>query len=366
MDLFSRTLSLLALVAGSLLAEGLPTEHADRFTWTNNELRFELADPEPLRIDGFDASGRHSMPTLSQWFERGNYILPLPFRSNCPLWIRITGPRGQFLLRKDLVASTASFLGTPPTGMRRIPAGKWLIGSPDKESGRYDDEIQHAIQLSAFWIDTTETNRAEFLRLMNYAPSLAPCLGNCPVDNVSWYEAILFCNARSRREFRDTVYSYANKLFDTSGHLKKLDKLVRNPSANGFQLPTEAQWEIAARAGTGTPWGWGIDSTLAASYSWLAWNSSNTSHKVGTLASNAWGMHDMQGNVWEWTWDWYNGYDLSESLDPAGFGWGDMKSYRGGSWRSSVASLRIALRNGAAPIYKADDLGFRCVRKALE
>lgn len=367
MNLFrSCILALWLLTTLARSANGLPSERADVFTWAGGALKIQLAEPENIRVELFDALGRNHFSLAEHRLTQGKHSWILPNSSNQPLWMRITTGRGTFLLRQGIIASLSTRVGTRPAGMRRIPAGQWRIGSLESEPGRYGDETLHQVKLSSFWMDTVEITRSEFSHLLGFEPSQCSCRGNCPVDNVTWFDAIAFCNARSRSQARDTVYRYVHASRDASGHFIDLEQVSANPDADGFRLPTEAQWEVAARAGAGTPWGWGIDSTPATSFSWFAWNSSSTSHAVGTLAANAWGFHDLQGNVWEWTWDWYNGYDTLDSLDPSGSSTGDMRCYRGGGWESPANHLRSALRNGAAPTYRDPSLGFRCVRRATE
>lgn len=345
-----------------------PRDHAIQAKWHANELTLELNDAGTVQIIQFNALGSQIHSTIVFHGQNGINRLHIPHAKGATTWLRITTNDATLLLRRDLAsfASTATKPNPIALGMRRIPRGRWLIGSPESEPNRYGDESQHSITLSAYWMDTTEISRSLFRKLMGHDPSLQECPDDCPVENVTWFEAILFSNARSKASLRDTAYQYSALIKSPEGSVTSLSNLVIRPGTDGFRLPTEAQWEVAARAGSSASWAWGDDSTSAQNFAWHQTNSSNQPHPIGTLRPNAWGFHDLHGNVSEWIWDWYDGYRLQDTLDPQGSVWSDQRVFRGGNWSSSTKWMRCALRDGAGPSYRASTLGFRCVRPASD
>jgi formylglycine-generating enzyme required for sulfatase activity len=132
-----------------------------------------------------------------------------------------------------------------------------------------------------------------------------------------------------------------------------------------YRLPTEAEWEYAARAGSTTAYGFGHEERQLHEYAWYKANSGGKTHPVGQLKPNAWGLYDMQGNVWEWVQDWYGSYPAGAILDPQGPQSGSSRVRRGGSWSTGVESCRISKRDGIAPGRLLTSLGFRLLRGAL-
>ncbi len=134
--------------------------------------------------------------------------------------------------------------------------------------------------------------------------------------------------------------------------------------ANGYRLPTEAEWEYAVRAGTKTRWFFGDDDAELGRYAWFSGNAGNRVHPVGEKESNPWDLHDMIGNVWEWCWDWYGDYskDTAAVIDPIGPLTGVCRVLRGGAYWSGARRLRSADRIRHEPENRSDDIGVRCVR----
>ena len=219
-----------------------------------------------------------------------------------------------------------------------IPAGRFLMGSPKGEGGRKSDETQHEVQISrGFWIGKFEVTQGDWWRVMGENPSnFKYCGGGCPVEKVSWN--------------------------DTQDYIRRLNGLE---SARGFRyrLPTEAEWEYAARAGTAGPrygkvydvaWSW---------FSSIGSDSSLRTYPVALLQANRWGLYDMLGNVREWTADWYGRYPAGPASDPRGPATGSDRVLRGGSFRSArTRGLRSANRRSNPPDRRRDDIGFRLVR----
>jgi formylglycine-generating enzyme required for sulfatase activity len=232
------------------------------------------------------------------------------------------------------------------------------MGSPAGEVGRDTDEILHTVVLTRdFWISPTEVTQAEWTALMGTNPSrfVGPSL---PVERVSWFDAVAFCNARSVAAGFTPAYTISGETVEW------------NRDADGYRLPTEAEWELACRSGTGTATSngdlteeaCGFDPVLA-SIAWYCGNAGPTTHEVATLNPNSAGLHDMHGNVWEWCWDWYVA-DLGEGLavDPAGPAGGAQRAIRGGSWYYFARECRSASRGPYWPNSADDTVGFRVAR----
>lgn len=157
-----------------------------------------------------------------------------------------------------------------------------------------------------------------------------------PVENISWYEAIFFCNILSRESGLTECYTLLNNR----------EEVVLHSEANGFRLPTEAEWQYACQAGTMTARYGKID-TIA----WYRDNSGGTPHEVGRKEPNNWGLYDMLGNVWEWCWDLY---DEKE--------YGSYRVFRGGGWNDPERGCLATNRRRGHPAFQIDDLGFRLAR----
>ena len=138
------------------------------------------------------------------------------------------------------------------------------------------------------------------------------------------------------------------------------DAVVCNWNADGYRLPTEAEWEYACRAGTTTAYNTG--DTISDDTGWYRDNSNNMTHEVGKKPANAYGLYDMHGNVWEWCWDWYGSYGNAARTNPMGASSGSVRVLRGGGWVSSAQSVRSAGRSLNSPSGRYYDLGFRLVR----
>ena len=202
-----------------------------------------------------------------------------------------------------------------------IPAGSYLMGSNIEG----DQQPIHLVYVSSFYIDQLETTQRNYEKLMGYNPSRfkGPDL---PVENVDWFEANNYC--------------------------KKIGK----------RLPTEAEWEKAARSKTKT--NYYLGNKIDSKYAWYNKNSNRKTHPVGKKKPNSYGLFDMSGNVWEWVSDWFdsNYYKFSPFTDPKGPKVGEFKTLKGGSWSNNASYLNLGYRMVYGPEGKDEYIGFRCAK----
>ncbi|MBL8228343.1 MAG: SUMF1/EgtB/PvdO family nonheme iron enzyme [Bryobacterales bacterium] len=226
---------------------------------------------------------------------------------------------------------------------RYIPPGSYLRGSPASEAGRDRDEVQHRVTITrGFYMAVHEVTQEQWRGLMGSNPAVfqQPVEGEDPlqrpVEFVSWNDCQRF--------------------------LAKLNAL----GEGRFRLPTEAEWEYAARAGSQTRfwWGDGVRDSDNQKHAWANSRSYATTHPVGMKPSNAWGLFDMSGNVWEWCSDWYGPYPEGDQVDPKGPPQGKERVFRGGSYYDFPVSLRSANRHRHAPEARYTAIGLRLVLEA--
>jgi formylglycine-generating enzyme required for sulfatase activity len=242
-------------------------------------------------------------------------------------------------------AEPAAATGPEPTGSRTIPdlaltllwvkPGAFTMGSPPDEPNRHKAEgPPRCVTLTTgFWLGKTEVTQSQYEAVDGANPSRFTDVGkNAPVERVSWLDAMAWCKKLTARE-------------RAAGRL---------PAGYAYTLPTEAQWEYACRAGTTGDYAGNPDAMA-----WHDQNSGETTHPVGLKEPNAWGFHDMSGNVLEWCLDWYGDYPRGAETDPTGPDSGHFRMARGGSWRMKIAVGRSAARAGGSPARRDYTLGFR-------
>jgi formylglycine-generating enzyme required for sulfatase activity len=257
-----------------------------------------------------------------------------------------------------LIFSIVAFACTQQNSqMARIKGGTFLMGSPSNEPEREDNETQHQARVNSFSMGKYPVTQKEYQEVMGTNPSEFKG-DNLPVENITWFDAVEYCNGRSQREGLTLAYTINGT------------NVTWNRNAKGYRLPTEAEWEYACRAGTTTPFNTGdsISSDQANYDGNYPYNNTAKGESwegttpVGSFASNSWGLYDMHGNVWELCWDWYDDYASEAQTHPAGAALGNYRVIRGGSWYSIGRNLRSACRGNIDPVDRYYDIGFRVVR----
>lgn len=258
-------------------------------------------------------------------------------------------------------------------GLLEMPTGTFLMGSPEIERQRQADETQHEVTLSPFRLAPCEVTQADYLRVMGLNPS-ANVGDELPVEQVSWYDAIEFCNRLSDERGLARAYEV-----DEDGSVSW------DRSANGYRLPTEAEWEWAARAGSVGTFGplgqiTSDNANFEGSYPYLieenyvmrrdpsVVTSANRGQTISVteLAPNAWGLYNMLGNVSEWCFDLWSPYDAASASDPTGPESGSLRVSRGGGYDDFAKQLRCAYRTAANPAWVDRNMGFRIARNATD
>jgi formylglycine-generating enzyme required for sulfatase activity len=249
-----------------------------------------------------------------------------------------------------------------PNNMVWIQDGTFQMGS----NNGYDNEKPvHTVTLSGFYMGKYEITQKEYQKIMGTNPSHFKG-DNLPVEQVSWYDALVFCNKLSMAEGLSPAYSINNSTNPSNWGKEPTDAWntpVIVSGSNGYRLPTEAQWEYAARGGNGSPGNYTYSgSNNIGDVAWYEDNSGNNTHAVGTKKPNGLGLFDMSGNVAELCWDWYGDYNGRAQTDPAGATSGNGRVERGGCWVNGAASARSVGRVSSLPSYRDDAIGFRVVR----
>jgi formylglycine-generating enzyme required for sulfatase activity len=316
-------------------------------------------------------------------------------------------PQAATAQRDFFRVSTTADRYTPPTpdGFALIPAGSFQMGDQSNPLVGLGGELPvHSVSVSAFYMGKYEvtkelwdavrawglTNGYTDLPVGN--GSFASKGANHPVHSITWYDMVKWCNARSQKEGLTPCYTVSGATYKTGQSAP-----VCNWSENGYRLPTEAEWEKAARggvAGKNFPWGTDTITHSQANYNVISSNGTTNDYNydltprpgylieyyyhptyavggepysspVGSFAPNGYGLYDMAGNKWEWCWDWYGSYAAGSQTDPSGPSSGSNRVRRGGSWYTSASSCRTAFRVSSNPTGTISYIGFRIARSSV-
>jgi len=266
----------------------------------------------------------------------------------------------------ETASAPASINNSIGMTLNLIPAGEFVMGSPDDAiEARKDEKPSHRVRISKpFYLGVCEVTQAQYEAVMGNNPSCFAANGKFkdrvagqstdwyPVENVSWLDAIQFCNKLSEKERRKPFYEIEGNYIS-----------VPDWSGPGYRLPTEAEWEYACRANASTPtrFSFGDNAVELGGYGWFDGTSERRTHPVGQKWPNGFGLHDTHGNVWEWCWDWYGEgyYNQSATADPTGPGGTQDRVLRGGGWYGGPGSVRSASRGHRVPEWRIDSLGVR-------
>ena len=271
-----------------------------------------------------------------------------------------------------------------------IPAGTFMMGSPVGEPGRDDtrENPQHEVTLtSGFYMGIYQVTQEQYFAVTGLKPSYHDGSSlwfeaadgeeqvKRPVERVSWYDALVFCNRLSKEDGLSPAYSIDGSTdpdywipVPTANNDPTWDAVDIVTGATGYRLPTEAQWEYACRAGESAAFNDGtVNWNTTTAVELLGWYSSNSgspaiTHEVGKMNPNHWGLYDMHGNVYEWCWDRYAAYQDGPGIDPTGAITGDERMRRGGSWYFSAEYARSASRNETFPGVQSSYVGLRIIR----
>lgn len=274
-----------------------------------------------------------------------------------------------------LLSPTASPRPTDtPALFVMLLGGDFVMGSPPTELCRTGLETQHSVTLTrGLAMQTTEVTQQQWVRFFGSNPSFFVDPSR-PVELVTWFDAVIYCNRLSSYEGWRPCYYWDqgfSEVFDGTPPVTN-GTVYWDQTADGYRLPTEAEWEYGCRAGTTTAYNSGQNNSSCEEdqeldpLGWYYYNSDTgfyqMTQSVGGKAPNLWGLYDMHGNVWEWCWNWHESYPPEPVIDPVGPATGTQRDIRGGSYDCSARSCRSAVRFYAWPSYRNCVLGFRVAR----
>jgi formylglycine-generating enzyme required for sulfatase activity len=306
-----------------------------------------------VMADGGSEAGRQALEVfIAEYGEKSveiggsSYPVEIPEVAEAETWLSRYDGGGA-----SSGASGAKWTGASGYEMVRVSAGSFTMGSPSSEADRGSDEIQHQVRLSRdYYVGVYEVTQGLWQEVMGENPSeFSSCGSTCPVEQVSWLDSVAFANALSEREGLEACYQISGESVSWP----------RGLDCSGYRLPTEAEWEYAARAGGSHLYS---GSNELDAVGWYSSNSGSKTHPVGQKQANAWGLYDMSGNVYEWTWDWSGDYASTNATDPAGPNTGADRVIRGGSCHYNPRFARLAYRYEYSPSIRLNDLGLRLLR----
>lgn len=315
------------------------------------------------------AAASYAAPAIA-WAEAAGIVAPVSGNAFAPKSNATRAQVAAALMNYDRSREAASSSGTLPAegkdGFALIPGGTFQMGSPAGEPERSSDEIQHSVTVSGFYMSKTEVSQREYRAVMGSNPSETKGDG-LPVTNITWYDAVQYCNKLSEVQGLTPCYTISGTT------------VTWNRAANGYRLPTEAEWEYAARAGSSTPFSFGdyVQNRDANCYNAYGYNNDASGSWVNgpdsylrkTVAvnqypANPFGLYNMHGNAAEWVWDWYGGYSARAVTNPTGPEGGNAKVVRGGGWNDHPKHIRSAYRGAQPADVPLYSIGVRPVRNA--
>jgi formylglycine-generating enzyme required for sulfatase activity len=229
-------------------------------------------------------------------------------------------------------------------GLVKVDGGTFSMG---------EDSSAHQVTVGSFYMGKYEVTQREYQAIMGTNPSYFKG-DNLPVEEVSWYDAVEYCNKRSIKDGLTPAYRGSG------------NNIVCDFTVSGYRLPTEAEWEYAAKGGNKDTQVYEYaGSNSVDTVAWYEGNSGGKTHPVGTKQPNVLGLYDMSGNVWEWCWDWYGAYSSGAQTNPMGASSGAYRVFRGGSWSLNGQYLRSAYRLYNTPSGRDFSIGFRLLRPSL-
>jgi formylglycine-generating enzyme required for sulfatase activity len=264
--------------------------------------------------------------------------------------------------RPDAEPGHVALADVAPMRFMRLREGSFEMGSPPGERDRFADETRHPAEVGPFEIGIHEVTQKQWREVMSKESFECAfgCGDDLPAQNVSWIDAARFMNALTDRENKSPAAGEKlTRCYDET-------KWSWDRACTGYRLPTEVEWEFAARAGTATAYSFGDDPKELCAYGNGSASLCDDGYvnlaPVGTFKANGWGLNDMHGNVWEWVWDWYGPYPERAPVGYAGPAGGEGRVLRGGSFSVGPRRLRSSDRVGDGPTDAFGDFGFRCVR----
>jgi len=352
------------------------TSSEQTFTLTGSDLTANITVTAPADFQVSATSGSGFASSINFTPSSGNV--------NSTVYVRFSPTDQQSYTGNVICASTSAttvnvavsgtgFIYTPGE-MAFVQGGTFTMGDHFSE-GLSSELPLHSVTVSDFYMEATEVTQAEWSAYMP-AESWSSTYGvgdTYPAYYVSWYEIIKYCNLRSIAEGLTPCYMISSSTnpsdwgsVPTSTNTA-WDVAICNWSANGYRLPTEAEWEYAARGGTHNTDDYRYsgchEEADLTNYAWYSSNSESTSHPVGTKLPNQLGLYDMTGNLWEWCWDWDGTYTSDEQTNPTGPTTGSKRVIRGGYWGNpAYPCCRVAFRYLFLPYGSYPDFGFRLTR----